>query len=62
VQAAAVKVGDVGVARSALRPYGSAEFHGVQVEAVAEGGYVQAGTALEIIEVAGNRIVVKAMG
>ena len=59
--AAAVRPGEEGVARSALRPYGTVEIAGRQVEATAEGGYLQTGTRVRVREVSGNRIVVEAV-
>lgn len=57
--AARVHPGDEGVARSALRPYGTIEIAGQQMEATCEGGYVQAGTPVRVREVSGAKIVVE---
>lgn len=59
--AAAVSPGDEGIARSALRPYGTVEIAGRQVEATAEGGYLQSGTRVRVREVSGTKIVVEAV-
>ncbi len=59
--AAAVHPGEEGVTRSALRPYGTVEIAGRQVEATAEGGYLQTGTRVRVREVSGTKIVVEAV-
>jgi membrane-bound serine protease (ClpP class) len=59
--ASQVHPGDVGVARSALRPYGTIEIGGQQMEATSEAGYLQAGTAVRVREVSGTKIVVEAI-
>lgn len=53
--------GDNGTARSALRPYGTVELAGQLVEAMAEGEYVQSGTAVRVREVRGEKIIVEAV-
>jgi membrane-bound serine protease (ClpP class) len=59
--ASQVHPGDEGVARSALRPYGTIEIGGQQMEATSEAGYLQAGTAVRVREVSGTKIVVEAV-
>ncbi|MCB1275658.1 MAG: hypothetical protein KDL09_03720 [Prosthecobacter sp.] len=59
--AARARVGDAGTARSALRPYGTIEVGGRLVEAMAEGAYVQSGTAVRVREVKGEKIIVEAV-
>lgn len=64
VQRAAAKaqVGEAGVTRSALRPYGSVEIGGKLVEAVADGNaYIESGCAVRVREVGGGKIVVEAV-
>lgn len=56
-----VKVGDAGLAVSAMRPYGTIEVAGRRLEAVAEGGYLASGTALRVREVVGGKIIVEAV-
>lgn len=56
-----VNVGDEGVTRSALRPYGTVDIAGRQVEAFVEGGYLQAGTTVRVREVSGIKITVEAV-
>ncbi len=59
--AAKAKAGDGGLARSALRPYGTIEIGGRLVEAMVEGDYVQSGTAIRVREVRGEKIIVEAV-
>jgi membrane-bound serine protease (ClpP class) len=55
----AALLGAIGVAATALRPAGKAQFADDYLDVVAEGSYVQAGARVQIIEIEGNRIVVK---
>ena len=60
--AAKASVGDSGITRSALRPYGSVEIAGRVMEAVAEGNaYLESGQAVRVREVTAGRIVVEAV-
>ena len=52
-------VGKVGWAQTPLRPVGIAEIAGQRVDVVTEGGFVAKGTAVEVISVQGNRVVVR---
>jgi membrane-bound ClpP family serine protease len=52
-------LGAIGEAATALRPAGKARFGEDYVDVVAEGSYVMAGARVQIIEVEGNRVVVK---
>ena len=54
-----VKVGDVGEVLSPLRPTGEAKFGDAVVDVVAEGAFLEKTQKVEIIEVHGNRVVVK---
>jgi membrane-bound serine protease (ClpP class) len=54
-----VNVGDVGEVVSKLRPTGKAKFGDAIVDVVAEGDFLDKGTEIEIIEIHGNRVVVK---
>jgi membrane-bound serine protease (ClpP class) len=56
-----VNLGDVGKVKSKLRPTGKVQFGDAIVDVVAEGEFLEAGTAVEIIEIHGNRVVVKAV-
>lgn len=48
-----------GTALSPLRPAGYAEIDGVRVDVVSDGGFIDAGTAIEVSRVDSNRIVVR---
>jgi membrane-bound ClpP family serine protease len=52
-------LGAIGVAATPLRPAGKVQFGDEFVDVVAEGGYVQPGTRVQVIEIEGNRVVVK---
>jgi membrane-bound serine protease (ClpP class) len=55
-------VGATGVARSPLRPAGTAEFGGTLVDVVSDGGFVAPGTPVRILAVEGERVTVCAEG
>lgn len=55
-----LQAGDMGITRSALRPYGTVEFGDRRVEAMVEGGYLTSGTAVRIREIRGPKIIVEA--
>lgn len=52
-------VGRQGRTLSALRPAGIGDFDGVRLNIVTEGGFIEKGVPVEIIEAAGARIVVR---
>lgn len=52
-------LGAEGVARSYLRPAGVAEIAGERIDVVTEGQMVPRGTRVRVIEVEGNRVVVR---
>ena len=52
------KTGDV-IAR--CRPAGIAEFDGVRLDVVSKGEFIEKGVRIEVIEIEGNRIVIKAV-
>ena len=54
-------MGRRGVAATDLRPSGNADFDGVKLDVVTRGEFVERGSAVAVIEVEGNRIVVKAL-
>lgn len=54
-----VRAGDLGTAASTLRPSGKASFGDDFIDVVSDGGYIDHGTQIEVIRVAGNRIVVR---
>jgi membrane-bound serine protease (ClpP class) len=55
-------VGRAGVAETALRPTGKALVDGRRLDVVSEGDFIERGSPLEVVEVAGARIVVKRKG
>ena len=54
-------LGNKGKTVTELRPAGAAELGGERLDVVSQGGFVEAGADVEVIEVSGNRIVVKAV-
>ncbi len=60
-QTIGVKTGDKGQVVSILRPTGKARFGDAIVDVVAEAEFLDTGTKVEIIEIHGNRVVVKAV-
>jgi membrane-bound serine protease (ClpP class) len=56
-----IYLGKEGVAQSALRPSGIALIDGKRVDVVAEAGFIGEGSAIKVILVEGNRIVVRAI-
>ncbi len=58
-ESGAIQVGAEGKALTALRPAGLALLNGQRVDVVAESSWIQAGARVKVLEVAGNRIVVR---
>ncbi len=54
-----LQLGRTGSARSPLRPAGVADIDGSRVDVVSDGGFVDAGAAVEVTRVDGNRVVVR---
>jgi membrane-bound ClpP family serine protease len=52
-------LGAIGVAATTLRPAGKVQFGDEFVDVVAEGDYINPGARVQVIEIEGNRIVVK---
>jgi membrane-bound ClpP family serine protease len=52
-------LGAIGVAATPLRPAGKTQFGEEFVDVIAEGGYIMPGTRVQVVEVEGNRVVVK---
>jgi membrane-bound serine protease (ClpP class) len=50
-----------GVALTQLRPSGVASINGQRVDVVTEGGLIERGSAVKVVEVEGTRIVVRAI-
>jgi membrane-bound serine protease (ClpP class) len=59
VTQAAALLGAVGTAATMLRPAGMAMFGEQYVDVVTEGSFIPAGARVQVVEVEGNRIVVK---
>ena len=57
--ALAALLGAIGVASTALRPAGIARFGDDFVDVISEGSYIPEGTRIQVIEIEGNRVVVK---
>jgi len=55
----AALLGAIGVAATPLRPAGKTKFGEEFIDVVAEGSYIEPGTRVQVIEVEGNRVVVK---
>jgi len=55
----AALLGAIGLAATPLRPAGKVQFGEEFVDVVAESGYVVPGTRVQVVEIEGNRIVVK---
>ena len=51
----------VGVAHSDLRPSGVATINDRRMDVLAEGGMIEAGTEIKVVEVTGLRVVVRAL-
>jgi membrane-bound serine protease (ClpP class) len=54
-----IQVGDWGTADSQLRPAGKARFSEHYIDVVADGLFVEKGRPIRVIEVSGNRVVVR---
>jgi len=60
--AAKAQVGDTGITRSALRPYGSVEIGGKIIEALADANaYIEPGCEVRVRDASGGRVVVEAV-
>ncbi len=55
-------MGQRGMADSPLRPAGVATIDGRRIDVVSNGGYIEAGSAVEVVAVRGARIEVRAVG
>lgn len=55
-------LGQTGEALTALRPAGRAQFGERVVDVVSEGSYIERGEQVEVLKVAGNRVVVQSVG
>ena len=52
-------MGQTGVVTAICRPVGNVDFNGVKLDVVSRGEYIEKGATVEVIEIEGNRIVVK---
>jgi len=52
-------LGRVGISLTLLRPAGTADFDGVHLDVVTEGGFIEPRTGVKVISVEGSRIVVR---
>ena len=52
-------LGKTGVVSNICRPVGSVDFDGVKLDVVSRGEYIEKGTTVEVIEVEGNKIVIR---
>ncbi len=57
-----VLVGHVGVARTKMLPSGAVEIDGRIIDAVTQGQAIEAGTYVVVVEVRGNRVMVRPAG
>lgn len=57
----AALLGAIGVAATPLRPAGKVQFGDEYIDVVTESSYVMPGTRVQVIEIEGNRVVVKAV-
>ena len=52
-------MGKTGTVVSICRPVGNVDFDGVKLEVVTQGEFIEKGETVEVIEIEGNRVVVK---
>jgi membrane-bound ClpP family serine protease len=53
-------LGKIGTIVSTCRPAGNADFDGVKLDVVSRGEFIEKGKIVEVVEIEGNRIVVRA--
>jgi membrane-bound serine protease (ClpP class) len=54
-------VGKTGLTKTALRPFGDADFNGPSVEVMSDGPYIEKGIKVKVAEIRQSRIVVNAL-
>jgi membrane-bound ClpP family serine protease len=54
-----IDVGDRAIVAASLRPAGKIEFHGIRIDAVSEGSYIESGTRVRVVSVRGGTVVVE---
>jgi len=52
-------MGKTGIVTSICRPVGNVDFDGVKLEVVSQAEFIEKGIVVEVIEIEGNRVVVK---
>jgi membrane-bound ClpP family serine protease len=52
-------LGRVGISLTQLRPAGTADFEGVHLDVVTEGGFIGPGVGIRVLSVEGTRIIVR---
>ncbi len=52
-------IGSEGVALSPLRPAGTADFNGIRLDVVTEGGFIEKNSPVKVIAVEGTRVIVR---
>ena len=52
-------IGKKGVSHTRLNPAGYALIDGVRYDALSEAGYIEQGTAIKIVEIRGNNIIIE---
>jgi membrane-bound serine protease (ClpP class) len=58
-KASSLSVGDAGITRSAMRPYGHVDFGGTLLEAMVEGDYLSPGAGVRVRAIQGGKIIVQ---
>ncbi len=58
----AVQVGSIGLAETPLRPIGRARFGNAFLDVVCEGDYIPRGASIRVLEIAGHKVIVEAVG
>ena len=57
--AAQINIGDTGITKSALRPYGNVDFNGLHMEAMIEGDYIPPQTAVRVVSINAGKVNVE---
>ncbi len=53
-----ISVGDTGITKSALRPYGNVDFNGLHLEAMIEGDYIPPQTPVRVVSISAGKVSV----
>ncbi len=54
-----ISVGDTGITKSALRPYGNVDFNGLHMEAMIEGDYIPPQTSVRVVSISAGKVNVE---